>query len=178
MIAEKLIPSFYMIEVEGAATKGVVHGDHGIEKIHIGSSDFANDMMALAGMNDAMRNILKAVHLEDIKADISYNPEFFPTLKPIEPTEEQKVAQEAMLEKAEELRHEMMGQGKAVVPITELFDPLGDFVEARWTVETAELKVEGKVAINPQYYILEKHRDTEGYSLGTLPKPQKKITVH
>lgn len=179
MIADKMMPSFYMIEVEGLATKGVVPGDHGIDRISIGSTDYENDMMAMAGMNAAMKNILKNIDMEDVQQEVSFNPEFFPTLKPIELTEEQKAEEEETLETVEALRYQMQASGKFVVPISSVFDPLGDFVEARFTVETSDMKVEGKVAANPQHYMIEKYRDMEGSGMmAPVNSGKSTITIH
>jgi len=137
-------------------------------------------MMAMAGMNDAMGSLLKNLNLEGAQREMSYNPEFFPTLKPIELTEEQKAVEEETMETVAALRHQMHGSGKAFVPITNLFDPIGDFVEARYTVESNEMLVEGKVAVNPQYYMLEKHRELENTIGMDAPVKAGKtgITVH
>lgn len=171
MIADKVYPSFYVIELEGKATKAFVSGDFGIDKIAIGSLDYKTDLEALSGLTDAMSNLLSDVDkTDDIVEEIVYNPEFFPTLKPLELTEEQK-ANRLKTEEVIEDMQEKLGENQVAIPLTNDFDPLGDFVEARWTIKSTDFKIEGKVAVNPQHYLLDKQRDT-------LQEERTKILIH
>lgn len=172
MIADKVYPSFYVVELEGKATQAFVSGDFGIDKIAIGSLDFKTDLEALSGLTSVMSNLLANVDkTDDIVEEVAYNPEFFPTLKPLELTEEQKANQLRTEETIENMQEQLEANNQVAIPLTNVFDPLGDFVEARWTIKSADLKIEGKLAVNPQHYLLDKQRDK-------LQEANTKILIH
>ena len=162
MIADKLLPSFYVIEVEGKAVETVMPGNFAIQKISVGSRDFTNDMYALAALSDAMAFIVMNPDLDKSTAEekLDYNPEFFPTMQHVPTPEEIKRLQDAE-EAAEEATEALGIPGRIAVPITRVFDSLGDFVESRWVIQSPEFKVQGKVAINPDRYMHQKVLDME-----------------
>jgi hypothetical protein len=162
MLADKLLPSFYVIEVEGKAVDTIIPGNFAIQKISIGSRDFTNDMFALAALSDAMQFIVLNPDLDKSTAEekLDYNPEFFPTMQHIPSPEETKRQQDA--EDAADEATEALGiPGRIAVPITRVFDQLGDFVESRWLIESPDFRVQGKVAINPDRYMHQKVLDME-----------------
>jgi hypothetical protein len=161
MIADKILKSFYIVELHDGAINTIFNGDFGISKITLGSRDFDTDLMA----TDAMRCVLKFVALgarvdpETLVEKVEFNPEFFPSLPPIVLTEEAQEMQDALTEHEEELDEELSNVGKTAVVITRKFDPLGDFIESRWTIEAPKFKVEGKIAVNPDAYMKAKSQD-------------------
>jgi|SRR5579859_1455142 len=180
MLADKLIPSFYIIEVEGKAVDTLIPGNFGIQKISVGSRDFTNDMMAWAALSDAMQFIVLNPELDKAGAQeqMDYNPEFFPTLQHAPTPEEKNKLQEA--EDAADEATEALGiPGRIAVPITRVFDPLGDFVESRWVIESPEFKVQGKIAVNPDKYMHYKIADLEVKSgPPQLKSTQSSIYLH
>lgn len=157
MIADKLYPSFYLIEFEDEATSLVIPGDFGIKRIAIGSRDYPNDMLAYGDLERSIRFAVSNIDKDmDILEEVSFNPEFFPTLKPIELTDEQKEQNEQLEEYVDELRENLETSSQVVIPLTNTFDPIGDFVTTRWEIVGDNFCIEGRVAVQPQYYLLEK----------------------
>lgn len=154
MIANKVIPSFYVIEIKGTAVESVIPGGFGIDKIEISSHDFTNDMYATAALSTAMEAITlnPALDITSAAEKLEYNPEFFPMFKAPELTEEQKEIMEA-LALADEASIELAKTDQIAVPIPKLFDSLGDFVESRWSVESPNFKILGRVVANPDKYV-------------------------
>lgn len=168
MIADKVLPCFYLLEVEGKAIEALIPGDYGIHKIVAGSLNFPNDIQAIDGLKTAVQVIMSRVDADDVVEKIEYNPEFFPTLAPLELTEEQKLKIERTEAAVEELQ-EKLGSNSIAVPITNIFDPLGDFIEAKWSITATDIHVEGKVAVAPEQYLLEKQREqTTKYTNATI----------
>jgi len=164
MIADKLYPSFYLLELEGKAITAIIPGDFGINKIAVGSIDFPSDMMAIGGLTDAMRFVTGSLEAANTVEEVSFNPEFFPTLAPLELTEAQQEAIMENEEAAEDLQEELEDTDKVVVPLTNSFDSIGDFVETRWIVTAEGFRVEGRVAVQPQYYLIEKRNAMNGHA--------------
>ncbi len=178
MIADKVLPSFYVIEVEGKAVESVFRGNFSIEKISIGSRDFLNDMYALAALSDAMQFIALNPELDTSVAteQVDYNPEFFPTLSQ---TQEQKERKDAADADEEETNEALAATNQVSVPLTCVFDPLGDFVESRWVIESPEFKVHGRVAVNPDRYMHVKVMDAQYMSEVPRLKSQiPRIMIH
>src|SRR5271170_3886009 len=162
MIADKLLPSFYVIEIEGKAVDTVMPGNFAIQKISVGSRDFTNDMYAMAALSDAMQFIVLNPDIDKSAAEekLDYNPEFFPTLQHTPSPEETKKRQDAD-DAAEEATEALGIPGRIAVPITRVFDTLGDFVEMRWIIQSPDFRVQGKVAVNPDRYMHQKVLDME-----------------
>jgi hypothetical protein len=171
MIAEKLLPSFYIIDVEGKAVESIIPGNFGIKSIAIGSLDFNNDMVALAALSTAIEVIATNPELDTSKAteQVDYNPEFFPTLAPIKMSD---VDAETIKEANETVEEELKsGSNRISIPITRIFDPIGDFVSSRWTIDAPDFKIKGRVVTNPDSYLIEKLAD-----IGN--KPVHKAVIH
>jgi len=173
-VADKLIPSFYVIELEGKAVQSIIPGDFGIEKIAIGSRDFTNDMFATAALADAMQFIVLNPDLDKSVAEerIDYNPEFFPSLQS---STASKIEEEEITEATEALGI----AGQIAVPITRHFDPLGDFVQSRWIVQSKDFKVYGKVAVNPDKYMHHKVMEAQARAEPPQMRPKaQRIALH
>lgn len=161
MISAKVFPCYYLVDVSGEAVKALIPGEYGIRNITVGSKHFNNDMYALAALQEAMMTITMLVDpLEPVEV-MDFNPEFFPTLKPIQLTEEQKAAHEAMQQKADEMSEELADDNQFAVPLSTVFDPIGDFVETRWTITAKDknMRIQGKIAADPNDYLMEKMRE-------------------
>jgi hypothetical protein len=164
MLETEVIPAYYVVEVSGTAVKSIIPGNFGIDHIAIGSLDFPNDLSALSALQTAMRFISAQVDitLPEVEERIDYNPEFFPTMKPLELTDQNKDDHETAIEIQEELDDnadeiEMLnGTRQIAVPITKVFDPLGDFVETRWTISAPDFRFQGKVFVTPDAYLYQK----------------------
>lgn len=177
MIADKILPSFYVVEVEGKAVETIIAGDFAIEKISVGSKDFSNDMDALAALSRVMSFVVANPNLDTSGATetVDYNPEFFPTMKFSEEIEQQKAA----IEDATDDVTANLGVHQIAVPMTRLFDPLGDFVESRWVIEAPDFKVNGRVAVNPDKYMALKAEElTERHGPPRLKSQIPTIALH
>ena len=90
MIASKIFPSFYAIELSGDASQVIIPGDFAIDKIALASKNFDNDIAAMHALDIILNYIVASPDINIDKAIITtdYNPEFFPSVKPIKiPTE-------------------------------------------------------------------------------------------
>ncbi len=161
MISGKVFPCYYLVDVSGEAVKALIPGDYKIRNITVGSKHFPNDMYAMAALQEAMTTLTMIVDPTEPIEQIDYNPEFFPTLKPIELTEEQKKAQERMKKQAAEMTAKLAEKNQFAVPMSTIFDPIGDFVETRWTItaKDKDMRIQGKIAADPNDYLLEKMRE-------------------
>lgn len=155
---DKIIPSFFILEIEGKAIESIIPGDFGIEKISLGTFDFASDMHATSALKQLLLNITSVPNLDmsSSKESVSFNPEFFPSISIIELTQEQKDQKDRAQELAEEYSEQLSSQNKSAFVIGKTFDPLGDFVESRWIIESPEFKIKGRVAISPEQYAIHK----------------------
>lgn len=158
MIADKILKSFYIVEVQGDACRAIITGDFGIDKIAFGSTDFDSDLSAMNGLKKAITYITSAdtLNLDEVCESVVFNPEFFPSIQ-TEPLTEQQCADKQSAEEAvEEMQEQLENTGRHAVLLTRMFDDLGDFVETRWTVEAPKFKIVGRVAVNPDVYIQQK----------------------
>lgn len=157
MIADKIIPSFYLLELEGEAVHAVVSGDYGIDRIAIGSFDFTSDLLATSALRQSMQAIVDVISDEpsSVKEEVEFNPEFFPTLK-----RELPANIEAELEEAQAITdvmtEDMVEKGQVPIFLTNAFDPLGDFIQSRWVVSGENFKMTGRIAANPTKYLMHK----------------------
>jgi hypothetical protein len=174
MIADKIIPSIYVLELEGVAATSLIGGDFGIKSILIGSNDFKTDLLATSALQGALKSLTQAPFADsESKETIEFNPDFFPTLPKIELTEEQRRENE----EDEELAASMEDEIQTAVVLTRNFDPLGDFVESRWTVQGDNFKILGKVVVNPDHYAVVKAHERFIDDDSLLPRPSSP-TVH
>jgi hypothetical protein len=157
MIADKIIPSFYLLELEGAAAQVVVPGDFNIDRIAVGSDDYNSDLHATSALQQAIHAIADSV-AEDpskLKKEIEFNPEFFPTLKFELPEDIEEELEEAQAI-SDVMSNEMIENGQVPIFLTNTFDSLGDFIQSRWTVSGENFKITGRVAANPTKYVMYK----------------------
>lgn len=160
MIADKIIPSFYMIEAEGKAADAIVSGPFGIKKIIIGSKDFTNDLDATEAMRACVDFMTHTINpdWDTITETIDFNPEFFPSLKPEVPSTEQK---QLLLdvEIAEMEASANLQDGQVAVSMTKMFDPVGDYIQSRWLLAHDDFTINAKVGVNPDKYMQNKVAD-------------------
>lgn len=153
MIANELIKSFYIIEVEGDALENLFGDTFDIQKIVIGSKDFISDLEATSAMRGAVEFLTSCLKLDDVKETISFNPEFFPSLENAKLTESQKMEMlEYELEEGK-MNEKLQEQNKMAIVMTKVFDTLGDYVTSRWELESPDMKIVAKIGINPDKYI-------------------------
>lgn len=153
MIANELIKSFYIIEVEGDALENVFGDTYDIQKIVMGSKDFVSDLEATSAMRGVVEFLTLGLKLDDVKETISFNPEFFPSLENAKLTESQKMEMlEYELEEGK-MNEKLQEQNKMAIAITKVFDPLGDYVTSRWELESPDMKIVAKIGINPDKYL-------------------------
>lgn len=159
MISDTIFPSFYIVEVEGEAVKSLISEDFGIERISLGSIDFATDLVATEAMKKALEFFMTGINLGDdtVTEQIDFNPEFYPSVGKLTLTDEQKIQQEEAQQAADDMQEKLAAAGKMAVLITRAFDPLGDFVESRWTVEAPVFKIQAKIVANLNQYMQQKN---------------------
>lgn len=157
MIADKILPSFYFLEIHGNAVESVFAGDFDIDEVLIESKDFSTDLDATAALKHALDFITSAPHLDihNAKEQIDFNPDFFPSLKKIEISEDQQIAYQQLLDEAAS----QTDANKDVLVLTKFFDNMGDYVLSRWQVNTPSFNVIGRIAIDPDVYISEKAQE-------------------
>lgn len=149
MISPKLIRSFYLIEAEGVATSSIISGDFGIDKIILGSSDFDSDLNATAAMQEGINFILGTIQTDWDKTEesIEFNPDFF-ALSNDEFAKKQQDEREVIA-----VEMGPLADNQIAIPMTRVFDPMGDHIESRWALNAPDFKVCGKIGINADEYI-------------------------
>ena len=152
MIADKIIPCFYMVEVEGTAIKSIFADDYGIASMALASSDFQSDLHAAAALDTAIATLSEKVDLADSQQDLRMNPEFFPSASAAPLSPEQLAQIEEVAELAEETSRDLASQNKVAIVITKSFDALGDYVVFRKTIFSEHFKIEARVVSNLGYY--------------------------
>lgn len=162
MIANKIISSFYILEIYGDAVSSVFEGEFGIDKIVCGSVMMQTDLDATASMKGALDNLTADLNLENASEKIDFNPDFFPTLEKVPLTEEQIDDMIILEEQVDDMNEKLAKDGKTAIALTRLFDPLGDFVVSRWAVESPDFKIIGKVAVHQDKYM--QHLGEEAFS--------------
>lgn len=155
MIANKALPSFYVIELEGdsADLKFLLGSSHKIESITISSLDFNDDVSAINAANDVINLFKRKLDLKIDEEQIAFNPEFFPSQPAIEPTLEMLVAEQEAEDAIEEIEEERQ---RMAFPMTRRFDEWGDFVVAKTHLTGQNFDLLMKVTIHPQKYFEEK----------------------
>ncbi len=176
MIADKTFPSFFVIELEGAAIHTILPGDFGIEKVALGSITFPHDLTAIDMLHKTMNNLKSSIQLKDweTKETISYNPEFFPSLAPLLLTTDEIMEQEL---EAAEINEHWQNTDNINIIITKNFDELGDFIQVRWVLESKGFNVCARVAINPEEYAKQKGAEMIS-KLTTISTKPTNILLH
>lgn len=179
MIADKILKSFYLIEAEGKAIETIIAGDFNLRKIAIASLDYPNDVEAATALRRVLDFITTHPNVDatNLKETADFNPEFFPYLLPKSLSEEEKAEREMMEARIDEMHDELAAQGKQGVFVTSLFDPIGDYVEARWTLESDNFKVKGRIAANPDEYLARKGFDKMVENMSAM-KPKDNVMLH
>jgi len=179
MIADKVIPSFYIVEIEGDAIESIFPGDFGIQKIVFGSHDFDTDLSATSALRDTLEFITSAPHLDltEVTEKIDFNPEFFPTLEKIALTEEQLIQQQSAEEMLDDMSEQFDNANQTAIVMSRVFDEIGDYVESRWQIHSPDFNVVGKVAVNPDSYIAEKAKEKFMQTKTLLPN-LKPTVIH
>ena len=180
MIANKLLPGFYLIEVEGTAVKSIIDGEFGIKRIVLGSNDFDSDLSATEAMQHSIDYITSStvVNWDETDESVVFNPEFFPTIESEHSIETcRKNEEEKLIREFEE--QENVPEGKIAINITKHFDPAGDYIQSRWTLDNPQFKINGKIGVNPQLYLQHKISEATTYNSNPLSNAtDRNITVH
>ena len=178
MIRDKLLPSMYLVEVEGESIKALIPGDNGISKIVLASETYPTDFEAHTGLAVVM-DYFKDVLGDSPEELRDFNPDFYPSLPPIKLTEEQLQEKAAIDEFIEENQEVHKAKGQLPTAITQFFDMTGDFVTFRWTVSKGEAKTVGRVVVDPTFYVREKGiEDAAGKNMFADHRENKTSRVH
>ena len=178
MIADKIIPCFYILEIEGNAIRSVIDGDYGIEKIAVGSCDFQTDLLATDALQQAILSVIGSSELElgDFEEQVDYNPEFFPSIEPAQINVDAEEEFEENQAIADTMMYELEEKGQIPVVASNRFDRLGDFVEIRWQIVGQYSNIIGKVVANPNQYMMHKSIDQLNRHQ-SIHREEQKITV-
>lgn len=151
-LANKLIPAFYVVEIEGSAAslEFLLGTKHRIKKITISSADMDNDLAAY----EAMDNTINTFSNSTVTDELMINPEFFPSAPPIELTPEMEELEEQAAEAEEEIEKK---DDFVAVAITRRFDTWGDFVAMKREIIGTDFVIKAKVAVHPRRYVIEKN---------------------
>lgn len=176
MIANKVLPSFYSLELEGEAAKmeHLLGVRCKIKSVTIHSYDLTSDIEAANLGTTAFKNVTDKVGGE---IEFFYNPEFFPSLPVIEPTLEQDQIEEAAREKLDTLEEEQQVSGTI---LTRRFDEWGDFVVMKAKCFDSTHSAILKVAAHPKDYILQKNLEKQEHiaRLHGLTTPSGTAVIH
>jgi hypothetical protein len=156
MIADKLVPSFYLVQLRGKAIQALISGEFGIQDLTVASSKFDNDLAAMSSMQATIKHIIdgQTFSLDGCSEKMEYNPDFYPHLSP---------------EKEEDFA-EIADEDPSVVSITKKFDETGDFIQSRWTIEGPNFSIEGKIGALPDEYLqLKKYERIQQQTIEVTP---------
>lgn len=155
MIANKALPSFYVIDLEGEAAdlEFLLGSKHQIESITISSKDFGDDVTAINSGKDALEFFRRKLDLKPDEEELKFNPEFFPSQPAIEPTLQMLIEEQIAEDAIEKIEEE---QQKLAFPMTRRFDDWGDFVVAKTHLKSFFFEAQMKVAVHPQKYFEQK----------------------
>lgn len=171
-IADKLIPAFYVVDIEGSAAslEQLIGSKHKIKRISMASRDMANDLEACAAMDKVVDAFMGNV----VTDQLLINPDFFPSAPAIEITPEMEELEARMAQASEAM--EDTESNAIAVAITRRFDDWGDFVAIKREVNGEDFKIKAKVAVHPRRYVLEKSNEKQehlerlhGQKLGSRP---------
>lgn len=143
MIGHALIPSHFIVEIEGDAVNCLFPADLNVAKVIIGSLEFQSDVQAAA----AAQKIIDLVCPTGVE-QVDLNPEFY-SLQGIEPEIDDDVDDEDKPKSNKAI---------TIIPVTKKFDELGDFVGYRKTITGENFSAKVRVLANPAQYIAERQR--------------------
>ena len=142
MIGHELIPSHFIVEIEGSALARLFPSELNVAKVIIGSLEFASDVEAVVAA-DKIINLVCPPGVEQV----DLNPEFFSLdaeiVKPEEDDEDKPKSNKAI----------------SIVPVTRNFDELGDFVGYRKTITGDGFSAKVRVLANPVQYVSARQRE-------------------
>ena len=149
---------YHTIDLTGDAIAPILDKSWNVNSIRIYSELFENDLFALEQLQKNINTIITALQIKDwneIKETVDYNPDYFPSLKvgkDLSETLRQK--EEAQFQ--EDSISDSLEEGKIAIMMTSAFDPEGDNVNSRWTLQSKSLKIEGKVLTEVNNYLEQK----------------------
>jgi hypothetical protein len=142
MIGGAIIPSLYILEIEGVAVNKIFPAEFNVSHVTIGSAEFPTDIQAAAA---AEKIITLACDGQGVES-MDLNPDFFSL--------ENDIAEDFAA-----AADETLSPDKATIQvITNKFDELGDFVAFRKTISGDGFSVKLRVLANPSRYISELRR--------------------
>jgi hypothetical protein len=165
MIADKILPSFYLLELKGeiASFEQIVGQRFNIKSIHIASGDFGSDVEAMAAAESVVEFLLQnpQVKIEEStsKCTKQFNPDFYPMLDALEVSDETLEEEERVQAQALMLAEKDPTFSSAI--ITKRFDDIGDFIAYRMNIQGENFDLQLKVGVDPHVYILEKQKDQQ-----------------
>ena len=157
MLYDKVLPAFFLIEVEDAAVKALIDQQFSIKKVIIASSEFPDDIAATHAAKEVVKFFIRSspVDMTSAVEEIKLNPEFYPSAVQLD-SKERELAADLL---AADIADHEMPPGKMLVPMTRNFDIAGDFVQTRSIVSGSNFKITTRIAIPPSVYLQHKVED-------------------
>ena len=160
MISNKILPSFYTLELSGevANLEFLLGSNFGIESIAITSANFESDIHATDAARNAVDFFLENTRLDmdSVDEDYQLNPDFFPTIKPIEISDSQREEEAAVAA----LAAEAAGEDQIAIVLTKRFDSQGDHVSAKLDLSSSNFSLKAKIIAQSESFLKEKAIET------------------
>lgn len=148
MIGHELIPSLFMVEIDGSAVDRLFAPDLNVARVTILSAEFASDVQAAASAQRILDLVCPAG-----QERVDVNPEFFS----LEHCPSAQSDDEPADPKA-----------PAVIKVTRNFDELGDFVGYRKTITGEDFSAKLKVLALPTEYMQARRRELDAELLRSV----------
>lgn len=152
----KIFECSYILELTGGAPRAIIPDEFGIESITICSNNFNSDIEALHAANNGIAGVLRDAELQLYSATekMEFNSYFYPPKDDrARPTPNEREL--ALLDAVE-----ITPAPDISIALTKQFDPLGDWVMSRWSVESEHFSVVSKILANTNSYLVQQCLDT------------------
>jgi len=175
MIANKILPASYVIEILGDSAKTFCPDGFKLDGIVAISNSYDTDMEAIADFNKIMVDIRERIAV-DFDEEIQMNPEFFPTFEGTLDDEQKSIKEQNDMVLAE-AKFSSTHTGYAELDILSVFDPSGDYLEMKWTIVNNDSFVLGKLLADPQKYVEEKTAEVNQMLSATIADSTR-VVIH
>lgn len=156
MIADKILPAFYLLDIEGdiADMSGLLGRKFRTKRITLGSLNFPTDGHATQSGEDALEFFLSneqlTIDTNALTCEKQYNPEFYPTLD------------------------QGLKDGEELPP----FDELGNFISYKVEMKAPNFRATLKIGACPMTYAVEKQLEEVEESERYVTKFVNNPTLH
>jgi len=152
-MTHRQIQNSFIIDLEGEKVGELLGTVFHIKNVKIESHDFDSDMSTIHNGVMFIEALIGSVLFSESDQTMEYNPLFYPNVPPIELTDEQREELEDTQNRADEVSSMLAANGQFAVPVTNIFDTMGDFISSRLTINNDGLKVVLRTAVPVDQYI-------------------------